>query len=82
MALDQAMNTDSAASVSRDAAENLRPANRRLPHWNWYESATDDEIAEAILASLNFKKMTYENAKRVTVGHVRRIRIALSGGQS
>lgn len=42
----------------------------------WESKATDEQIAEAILADLNYRRMPYERAVVVTAHHVRRIREA------
>lgn len=42
----------------------------------WESKATDEQVAEALLADLNYKRMPYERAVVVTAHHVRRIREA------
>ena len=42
----------------------------------WEANVTDQEIAEAILADINYKLMKYERAVIVTAHHVQRIREA------
>lgn len=57
-------------------AEARRWAGRNLPPFDSRHSGTDAEVAAELLALLNFRDMSYEDAMRVTTAFIGNVRAA------